>query len=721
LISPSSGWSTQQLAEFLVAVSAYEDEASAIRCAVEWAAEAVEAEVAAMVRGGRLAAAVGFAQGEAPVADLVALTERPRGIIEVPGAGACQVLVIPVDDDPASHLVIGRSGDGGFDAEESALLRAMARCLVLTLRTLRTLESERTLRAVMARAQEALLESERTFRLLFANNPHPMWVTDRDTFDFLAVNDAAVDLYGYSRDQFLTMRVTDLRWPAESARLAAAMQRMEQGERVVDRIQHRLKDGRLIQVEVTVRSHEFSGRPATLVLAQDITERTALEEQLRHQAFHDPLTGLANRALWRDRAEHAIALCLRDPTPLAVLAIDLDGFKAVNDTLGHPAGDRILVGVSERLTACLRPGDTPAHLGGDEFAVLLEDTAAEEAVRVAERILEELRAPFSVAGKEVFVGASIGIAVTTDAAADGDALLRDADIAMYAAKMRGKGRAELFEPAMHRGTVRRLELGSQLRRALERDELLLEYQPVVSLATGAVETVEALVRWRHPAHGLVLPGEFIPLAEETGLIVPVGRWVLETACRQLCRWRSADPDGPHLSVAVNVSSRQLREPGFENTVTDVLAATGLHPSSLTLEVTESVLVDDMEAVSERLDMLRKLGVRIAMDDFGAGYSSLAYLRKLPLDIVKIDRMFVAGLASCVDDRSLTLAIVRLLDTLDVATVAEGIESAEQLDYVRALGIDAGQGYFFSRPLPAERLGCPPWSAASLGLLRPVSR
>jgi diguanylate cyclase (GGDEF)-like protein/PAS domain S-box-containing protein len=557
----------------------------------------------------------------------------------------------------------------------------------------------------MRLAVSALMSSEQTFRRLFADNPQPMWVYDRSTLRFLAVNDAAVERYGYSRAQFFGMSIADIRPVDDVADLLYSLE--ETAPRTITAAQrrwrHRRHDGSVMIVEISSHRQTFEGRDAQMVLVSDVTERARLEDELRHRAFHDSLTGLANRALFADRLQHALSRGQRASSPVAVLLIDLDGFKAINDSFGHDVGDRVLVETAHRIGAALRPGDTPAHVGGDEFAVLLEGAAGEAAMAVGKRILAAILPPFSVAGTEVFLSASIGAATTDGQALEPDRLLRDADVAMYSAKTSGKGRCELFEPTMHRDARRRLELSNELRRAVERDEFCLEYQPVMDVARDRICGVEALVRWRHGERGILAPSEFIGIAEESGLIVPLGRWVLETACRQLRSWQLAGHADPDVYVAVNVSTRQLREASFADTVDDALTRTGLPAAQLVLEVTETALLEDLDIAHDRLDALRRRGVRVALDDFGAGYSSLGYLRRLPLDMVKIDRMFFTGLGTRDEDRAMTLAIVRLIDTLDVCKVAEGIETQAEVDYVRALGIDMGQGFHFCRPAAPERI------------------
>ena len=431
---------------------------------------------------------------------------------------------------------------------------------------------------------------------------------------------------------------------------------------------------------------------------RDITSRKTLEEELRHQAFHDSLTGLANRALFVDRLEHALSLSHRSPRPLAVLFVDLDDFKTINDSLGHGEGDAILERVAERLRNALRVGDTLARMGGDEFAVLVEDPpAASDPTVVAERLVAALQAPFTQGGKELFVRASVGVAVVTSRHQTADELLRNADIAMYMAKRKGKNRIEIFEPSMHAAALARLVLKGDLERALEREEFFILYQPVMNLATLEIVGVEALLRWRHPGRGVVGPVEFIPVAEETGLIIPLGRWVLLEACRQSRAWDLVAPDRP-ITMNVNVSGRQVAEPGFVAEVAQIIAETGIDPTRLVLEFTEGVLMQDTDATKATLQALKALGVRLAIDDFGTGYSSLSYVRQFPIDVLKIDRSFVASMADGPGETALLHSILQLSETLHLETVAEGIEDASQLTELRTLGAELGQGFLFAQPL-----------------------
>jgi diguanylate cyclase (GGDEF)-like protein len=436
----------------------------------------------------------------------------------------------------------------------------------------------------------------------------------------------------------------------------------------------------------------------------NVRQLRELNHQLTHQAFHDPLTNLANRARLTDRVQHALGRAARHDEELVVLFIDLDNFKAVNDSLGHAVGDQLLINVSERIRGCLRAVDTPARLGGDEFAVLLEDVVEPgEAMQVANRILESLQLPFVLADKEVFSNASIGIAFSHPGETDADELLRNADVAMYAAKSCGKGRVEVFESRLHTEVLRRLALEADLRAAVERNEFVIYYQPTVRLDSGDVSGFEALVRWQHPERGLVPPGEFIASAESSGLIVPIGRWVLREACQQVRRWQTAYAGAERLSISINLSARQLQDACIVDDVADALAASGLEPSALVLEITETLLMQDVEATVQRLRQLKALGVRLAIDDFGTGYSSLSYLRRFPVDVLKIDRSFVSGVGDGSEDAVLTEAIVMLAHTLRLKVVAEGIEEPEQLAFLRRLACDLGQGYYFARPLPVSEL------------------
>ncbi len=440
----------------------------------------------------------------------------------------------------------------------------------------------------------------------------------------------------------------------------------------------------------------------------DVTERKVLEKQLRHQAFHDPLTGLPNRALFMDRLQHALARAKRREDSFAVLFLDLDRFKSINDSLGHEVGDELLVAVAERLQACLRPGDTAARLGGDEFLVLLEDIAnASDATQIAERIAWELQLPFAVGGREVFTTPSIGIALSTSGQNRTEDLLRDADAAMYRAKKKGRGRYRVFNPSMDTHAFARLELENDLRRALEREEFTIHYQPQVLLETGRIFGVEALVSWEHPERGLVPPEEFIPLAEETGLIVQIGMWVLEESCRQAKEWQERYPeklDAP-FGLCVNISARQIRQPGLAEKVAEVLRETELDPHCLTLEISERTAMEDAEYTIGKLRELKDLGVKLVLDDFGTGYCSLVYFEHSLLDALKIDRLFIHRQRE--DPEECAAIISAMLDmtrSLGLGAIVEGVETAKQAARLQEMGAEMVQGFYFAKPLPSKAAG-----------------
>ncbi|MCU1369865.1 MAG: domain S-box-containing protein/diguanylate cyclase (GGDEF)-like protein [Ilumatobacteraceae bacterium] len=458
-------------------------------------------------------------------------------------------------------------------------------------------------------------------------------------------------------------------------------------------------DGRDRSVEGTATNLLDDPAVEGLVLVlRDITERTEMQRQLIEQALVDPLTGLANRALFADRIDHALAQPRVGALhQLAVLFIDLDDFKAVNDSLGHGCGDDLLVAVGRRIADAIGPGDTAARFGGDEFAVLIERVDAAQARATAEQVLGLLAVPLTVGDLPISVTASIGIAHTEDGSPTAVDLLRNADLAMYEAKREGKNQVCLFRSEMHERELRRFTFRSEVGAALEREQLHLLYQPIVDMDTEQVTGAEALIRWEHPDHGLVNPLDFIPVAEATGAIVPIGRWVLRTACEQLARW--TEDIGP-LTMDVNVSAVQLLDPAFVDDVAAILADTGVDAGRVVLELTESILVHDADDARRILEALRRLGVRLAIDDFGTGYSSLAYLQNFPIDIVKIDRAFVNQLGQAVRGRSLAHSIIAIAGSLGIDTIAEGIETPAQAADLTALECLHGQGYHYSRPIPA---------------------
>jgi diguanylate cyclase (GGDEF)-like protein/PAS domain S-box-containing protein len=434
--------------------------------------------------------------------------------------------------------------------------------------------------------------------------------------------------------------------------------------------------------------------------SRDMTERKVAQEALDRQAYHDGLTGLPNRALFLDRLEVALTRAKRRRSTVAVMFLDLDRFKVINDSLGHEPGDRLLAAVARRLEGALRPEDTVARFGGDEFTVLCEDLGADlEPVGIADRISRSLATPFTLDDREVFLSASIGIAVAPQEHARADSLLRDADAAMYRAKERGRSRVEVFDEATRARAMERMEIEHDLHRAIDRGELCLRYQPIVDLLTGRIVGVEALIRWEHPRRGLVQPAGFIPLAEETGMIVPIGEWAVAEACRQVAEWRSRAVLPPSFSVSVNLSAGQLAQPRLRQVLDTALTESEVDPGSVWLEITESALMVDADAAIATLRAFKQQGLRMSIDDFGTGYSSLSYLKRLPIDALKVDRSFVSGLVSDTEDHAIAEAVVALAHTLGLSAVAEGVETDAQLAEVRRIGCDGAQGYLFSRPVP----------------------
>ena len=479
-----------------------------------------------------------------------------------------------------------------------------------------------------------------------------------------------------------------------------------EGARVRREVEVYTRDGRHFPAEISAVRVEDDGLPFWRVFVRDLSELKAYESQLIRNALFDPLTGLPNRALLIDRLSGAVRRLSRVAGLLAVLFIDVDRFKHVNESLGHSSGDDFLVELSQRIRYVLRPADTIARFGADEFVVLCEALEGErEAMALALRIEGIFATPFVLdgpPGREVYASASVGISLAKDASTSAETLVRDAGTAMHRAKEHGGGHAEVFDAEIRRRSIAHLETESELRRALERDELCLYYQPVVDL-TGRLDKVEALVRWAHPSGRVALPMEFVPLAEETGLIVPLGDSVLEMACHQVAQWRDNYPSLSELQVSVNISSAQLRAKDAVERMTTIIDRTGLSHDALILEITETVLMDERTGAANKLAALRSLGVRLAVDDFGTGYSSLLYLRRYPLDMLKIDRSFVAGLVDNPEDATIVDAVVRLAHSFGLQTVAEGVETADQLKLLRSLGCDMGQGHFWGRPLPPETL------------------
>jgi diguanylate cyclase (GGDEF)-like protein/PAS domain S-box-containing protein len=553
-------------------------------------------------------------------------------------------------------------------------------------------------------AERALRASEERFRSLVQNSSDVISIVDADG-GVRYHSESVRRVLGYDPAELIDGDPLSLVHPDDRERVArfVAEAALRPGVTAAETWRVRHRDGAWLHSETVAANLLEDPNVRGLVLnTRDVSDRKELEAQLVHQAFHDGLTGLANRTLFAERVEHTLARTGHGD--LAVLFIDLDDFKHVNDSLGHAAGDQLLVAAARRLQGCLRPTDTAARLGGDEFAVLLERvTDADAAVAVAGRVLDTLHQPFGLNGRTIPIKASLGVAVGRPGVDQAEELLRNADVAMYAAKAGGKDRYELFRPDMHEDMLQRLELEAELRHVADRDQLVLHYQPIVELVSGRITRVEALVRWDHPTKGLLPPTAFIPLAEEQGLIGPIGNWVLLQACLQARRWQDQFPDAPPLSVHVNLSGRQLEEQRLVGEVVHALETSRLSPRQLTLEITESVLVTDIVTMSARLRELKGLGVLLAIDDFGTGYSSLSYLRRFPIDMLKIDKAFVDGIGRGREDTALAHAIVKLSHTLQLHTVAEGIEQASQAVHLAGLGCQDGQGFHFARPMPAAAM------------------
>jgi len=674
LSGAGANWSTTELTEFLAAVSASPDVAAARQTAVERAAEAFGAEAGAMVGGGVALASIGFPRDAVPHAALAEVAAH-GGALAVPGIGACECLAAPVDT--AGVLLVARGPEDEFTREEMSLLRGMARVLSLSMRTLAVLEDQREREALL----ERLTEVQRSV-VDCGDLPDTLSAIARGAAELLGAESAGVRLGGQLAA-----------WSGPAGRpplLSVAL--------------HDEHEGGALEVAARTDARPYAESERDVLRAFAEHASLALSNARNHadavhRALHDPLTGLGNRVLFRERLEHALARCSRLGKDVAVLFVDVDDFKEVNDRLGHAQGDELLVALAGRLRALLRAEDTAARLGGDEFAVLLEDVGdGAEAVQVAERLMAELERPVRVSGQDVAVGASVGIAIGRSG---GDDLLRNADFAMYQAKAAGRGCYALFQPEMHAAALGRLSLAADLRRAVDNGELFLHYQPIVRVATGEICGVEALVRWQHPERGVVPPGDFIPLAEQQRLIVPIGRWVLREACRQGAEWHRRRPD---LRIGVNVSGCQLADSGLVADIESALADSGMAPECLVLELTETVLMQDVDETAARLHEIKALGPEISVDDFGTGYTSLQYLQRFPIDSLKVARTFVDGLDGSDDHATLARAIVDLGLSLGLLVIGEGVERPLQLAALAALGCDFAQGFLIARPMPAHELG-----------------
>ena len=502
------------------------------------------------------------------------------------------------------------------------------------------------------------------------------------------------------------MKLSDITLPEVLENQIVSAEKMRQeGDIFVPERRLRKKNGEIVTVTADAARLTRADQELYVSKITDITERKEAEKRLKYQATHDLLTDLPNRQLSLDRLEQALGRTRRRPKcEAAVLFVDLDNFKVVNDSLGHEVGDSLLRMIGERLRRCLRPEDTLARFGGDEFAVLLENVGtSEDAVRVAERIMEELRNPFMLEDRELVLRASVGIALSHDRTKTPGKLLKEADTAMYRAKEDGAS-YRVFEPKMYEQALRRLKVENDMRRAIEVEEFVVHYQPIVDLKTGEAWGVEALARWKHPERGLLDPSQFVPVAEETGLIVPLGERVLEAACHQAVKWqRRGRAEAIPLVMCVNVSARQLRRQDLPETVRGVLRRTGLDGRCLCLDITESLYIRVLEENTAVLEDLKRMGVRISIDDFGVGYSSLAYLKRLPSDTLKIDKSFVAGLCEDVQDTAIVQMLLNLAHSLGMGAVAEGVESQKQAEQLKQMGCDLAQGFYFAEPLPPEEV------------------
>ena len=735
-----SSWATHQLGEFLSALSQFSDELSALQEAVDLSASALEAEVGAVLDSEQVMASIGFARGRVPAAAVLAAS-IPSGNLEVEGLGDCRTISVPLAD--GRLILLARSGGDSFTTEEANLLRAMARSLDLTVRMLRLVGEEHrqaeekaalvamlqerqrllerlsriqqsislraplqdVLRAIVLGARDLLGDEVVGLRLVDPDDPEYMVLAesiglDSEIIDELERGRVGDGAGGRAIAEDALVVLEDYGSAGEAIRALAASNLLSAMAAPV-RENGRAVGSLAIATYRPGRRYSQTEREMLITLADHaslalIDARTVA--QMQHMAFHDSLTQLPNRALLLDRLDRSLRRARRDNgSSVAVLFIDLDRFKLVNDSLGHTAGDALLAAVGARIVSCVRDVDTAARLGGDEFAILIEDTAGKiDAEPVVDRVLDALSTPFEVAGHTVSIGATIGVAISHRGREEASELLRNADLAMYQAKAAGgRGRA-VFEPSMHDEVVHRLSLESDLDRAIANDEFVLHYQPVISLESQELKGVEALVRWAHPTKGLLPPGAFIPLAEETGQIIQIGRWVMREAIRKAAQWQYLRPAGSPLSVSFNVSAVQLQRPDLVTELREAIGVSGVDPRCLVVELTESILMLDTEKTSSRLRELKRLGVRLAIDDFGTGYSSLGYLRRFPFDVLKVDRSFVEEIGPNEDAPALAAAVVEIARTLRLETVAEGIENQVQLSALREMKCDHGQGFLFSK-------------------------
>jgi diguanylate cyclase (GGDEF)-like protein/PAS domain S-box-containing protein len=556
----------------------------------------------------------------------------------------------------------------------------------------------------------ALKESEQLFRAAF-NQAAGMGLTT-SSGNWLKVNKSLCQILGCSEDELLATNVRSMTHPEDAEWMHEQIVNLLKGSIASIEFEQRClrNDGEIIWVllSVTKIAEPHHDSASLIFQIQDISDRKRAEEQLMHEALHDALTGLPNRALFIDQVRKSLARWKRRKQgAFAILFIDLDGFKGINDVLGHLVGDQLLVEFSQRLSSTVRPGDTVARLGGDEFTILLDDlNDMNDAITAVKRLVKMLKEPFHLPGRDLAVTASIGVALSADEYVDADELLRHSDVAMYRAKKLGKGRYEVFDRATSVRLERQSQIENDLGHAVERDELVLEYQPIVTLRTGKIAGFEALLRWQHPTLGLIPPPDFISVAEATGAIVPIGEWVLQEGCRQIREWQKSCPQIPPLYVSINLSVKQLAQPDLVEQVAVAMHNAGLDPANLKLEITESMLMNAESAI-RMLSHLHALGVGISIDDFGTGYSSLSYLHRLPISTLKIDRSFVSSMSQNKESFEIVRTVITLAQSLSLSIVAEGIETNDQLEKLAELNCQYGQGHFFSKALAAE------WAASLL--------
>ncbi|MDQ1436822.1 MAG: hypothetical protein QOK43_451 [Acidimicrobiaceae bacterium] len=745
-MEPRRDWLSHQLSEFLAAVSAYPDELAAFEGGVERIAEAVEAEVAAVVVDGWVAASVGFRPGQVPEAQLAGV-RMGMSTVSLPALGHASALSVDMEDDERNARVVVLRVDAPFSHEEAVLIRGMARVLALTVRLLRLLHRERTSRSQLQERQDLL---ERLFRIqrsishrapidvvLDAITEGASSLVDAEVVALRLIDETNPDYLGIVSSVGVEPDVLEAightpvgdgvggRAVSEAKLVIAHDYQFDPQPMLqfVDRGLHTAmaapvyRDGKvagslLVGSYDPERTYSETEQEMLLAFAEHtslaLNDASALEAinqafaDAVHRANHDELTGLPNRALVLDRLGHAMARVAREDGHVCVLFVDLDRFKSINDSLGHSVGDEVLVRVAERLHMAVRPSDTVGRLSGDEFVVVCEDLAVADAMRIAERVADAVSAPIQLYGRDLVLTASVGLA-SAHPTAKAEDVLRDADVAMYRAKERGRARIEVFDETIRAQMLARIEMEQALRRAIAGGELRLHYQPVIDTESARLVAIEALVRWEHPEFGLLAPDLFIPLAEEAGLIIPLGRWVIEEACRQLAVWRAECSPLGSVRVSVNLSARQFGDAGLVELVRSTLQAFRLPGSSIGFEVTESVLMDEAEAAAETLRRLKGLGVHLSIDDFGTGYSSLSYLQLFPVDCVKVDRSFVARMGDGGGNDVIVSAVISLARALGLDVVAEGVETEAQWRALSSLGCGSVQGFLFSRPKPPSEL------------------